>query len=436
MLLCVDFTNKGFIVTLSYGLFDQHTVAACSMFTQMCWLRSFNLGHDTVIVEPFANMSHFEHTPELWTAVEQGRIDILRFSDYFSLEHLHSIVTKEKSPLLVEWEYFLDHAPRDVVAISIEGSVGLNDNCFGRIGKPNLACRAGPRNQAQIDYFLSGCGATAVDNAMKYLQRHGFRVVKNVCLNCGHGLPSTGYSPNDIMNYITDDININSATFLFNHWIYSMNLVKNCEIFKYCSDCVGFNSKEYRKLVPSDRLQQDAQRYLTDVLNATSVSVAIMIRIGRLFRNLKTTNKVFECLDSVLNVYVDMVSQLAKKGNDVRAMKPVISIDAGTFGSDTYGVFSPSYNKTQVIAKFEDLLAKLYSKKWTFEQYENALILATGGVKDSGYVAGLQRWLASQAKCLVLCGAGHYQALADYFYQLQHPNKAEQCIHRIKGCGF
>ena len=260
---------------------------------------------------------------------------------------------------------FLDHAPRDVVAISTEGSIGMNYNCFGRIGKPQLACKSGPCNQAQIDHFLSGCGATAVVNAMEYLQQHGFRVVKHVCLNCGDGLPFTGYSPNDIMNYITNNINVNSATFLFNRWIYSMNLVKNCEIFKYCSDCVVFNSKEYRKLVPSDRLQQDARRYLKDVLNTTSVSVAIMIRIGRLFRNLKTTDKVFQCLDSVLNVYVGMISEVAKKGNDVRSMKPVISIDAGTFGSDT--LFSTSYNKTQMIAKFKDLLSKLYSKEWTFE---------------------------------------------------------------------
>lgn len=94
---------------MSYGRVDQHTVAACAMFSQQCWLKSFNLGSETFLVEPFAVKSHFESTPEHWTAVEQD-IDVMRFGDYFNVDYLHFVAAKQRLSQLVQWEEFLDHA--------------------------------------------------------------------------------------------------------------------------------------------------------------------------------------------------------------------------------------------------------------------------------------------------------------------------------------
>ena len=289
-----------------------------------------------------------------------------------------------------------------------------------------MACKSGRRNQAQIDYFTSGCNTSEVDEAMKYLQHHGFRLKKKVCLNCRHGLPTTGYSPDDIMHHITDGINVKSVTILFNVWTYATNLVRNCELHRYCSDCVRFHNDEYNKLLPSNRLKMDAERYLKDVLNATSISVAILIRTERMFKML-TVDKVLECLDSIIHNYAEIISKLKI---DVKTSKPLVTTDIENFGFNSFFKFCPECAK-QVVAKFEHLLSHLYSKEWTFEHYESGLLLATGYVKESGYIAALQRVLASHARCLMLYGSGHFQALAERYYILNHPDESEQCIYRM-----
>ena len=432
----IDPIKKGFVITMSYGHFDQHTVATCAIFTQICWLKTFNLEQKVVIVEPFASRSHFENIPQHWTAVElKGNDRVLRLSDYFDIDYLNSVLVKEKSPKLVEWELFLSQAPRDVVAVTIEDLNGENDKCFGRIGKPNMACRFGPRNQAQIDYFTSGCDTSEVDEAMKYLQRHGFRLKRKVCLNCRHGLPTTGYSPDDITRHITKSINLKNVTILFNVWTYATNLARNCELYRYCSDCVDFHNNEYKKLLPSNRLTMDAKRYLNDVLHATSISVAILIRTERMIKTLKDVDKVLQCLDSIVHNYTGIVSELKI---DVKTSKPLVTTDIGKFGTSTFAKFCPECAKSteQVVAKFEHLLSNLYSEEWTFEHYENGLLLASGYVKESGYIAGLQRVLASQARCLMLYGSGHFQALAEHYYKLRHPDQNDQCIYRMYKCGY
>lgn len=77
------------------------------------------------------------------------------------------------------------------------------------------------------------------------------------------------------------------------------------------------------------------------------------------------------------------------------------------------------------------LIMDLYSNKLTFEEWEESFNKATGGVKNNGYIAALQRTLASRAKCLVLVGGGSFQELALKDYLKNHPNKEDHCIHLL-----
>ena len=415
--------SLGYIVTLTYGSYDQQTVAACSVFTQMCWLKSFGLNSEMVLVEPFAKRSHLESNPEAWTAVEhydKHRDEMMRYSDYFDLQHMQA----HESTKMVSWDQFLKNAPRNVVAVTVQKLDGESARCFSRIGHPTLACKSGPRNQAQIDRFTSGCDTTEVDNAAKYLIKFGFTVIKKVCLNCGRGLPSTGYSPSDITDLIVDGIDIHNTTVIITEWSFSTSLVKNCEIHKYCPALIC-NNHQYSKLMPSARLKEDANLYLKEVLNATSISVAIMIRSERLFRRFKSTARVIQTLTSLLDLYTDIITK--NRDSLLPGAKPLITIDIGTFGSVSRR--SDYTNYTDIVSTFEYLLSNLYSEEWNLEFYEKGLVTATRGVKESGYIAGVQRVLASQARCLVLCGAGHYQGLAEHYYRLEHPNSVDQCIY-------
>ena len=68
---------------------------------------------------------------------------------------------------------------------------------------------------------------------------------------------------------------------------------------------------------------------------------------------LKTADKVLQCLDSVFNTYAEVMSKLLKKISykNTQTLKPLITIDIGTFGTNSYSTFCPEYtNYTQIVA--------------------------------------------------------------------------------------
>ena len=373
--------------------------------------------------------SHLESPPKYWTMLRSNK-SVLRFSDHFDLDHLHSVTVSKKFPNLTRWECFIENAPRSIVAVTIQDLNGESDNCFARIGKPQQACSRGPRNEEEIRRFTSGCNTSEIDSAVSYLkENHGFELLKHVCLNCGRGMPSTGYSPTDINALIFDGVKDHkNVTILINQWTYSVDLVRDCQYDKYCSSCVSFNSSEYNKLKPSSRIEADAIDYRNNVLNISSISVAVMIRAERMFRKYKSLKTVLNCLNSI----VDKYEELSKKYEFTNSM-PLLTIDVGRFGTDMKCPYCS--HDEEVKAKFESLLSHFYRGNWTFERYEKGLSEAAKGVNDGGYIAGLQRVLSSRARCLLLYGAGHYQALAEYHYKVNHPMMEEQCIHYVTDCG-
>ena len=48
---------------------------------------------------------------------------------------------------------------------------------------------------------------------------------------------------------------------------------------------------------------------------------------------------------------------------------------------------------------------------------------------SGGYIAALQRAIASRADCLVLAGGGNFLKMALYQYLDNHPKRADQCVH-------
>ena len=67
----------------------------------------------------------------------------------------------------------------------------------------------------------------------------------------------------------------------------------------------------------------------------------------------------------------------------------------------------------------------------SFEVWEETFVTAADGVTTPGYIAALQRTLASQANCLVLMGGGHFQDLALQEYKRLHPVKKKACVHYV-----
>ena len=117
----------------------------------------------------------------------------------------------------------------------------------------------------------------------------------------------------------------------------------------------------------------------------------------------------------------------------LRIGKPMVTLDMGKFGS---GVWSMLATKCGVDVdgltwKSKLLLNSFFNNEWTFEEWEESFTQATDGKENSGYIAALQRTLASRAECLVLVGGGTFQDLALKDYLRNHPKREDQCVQLI-----
>jgi hypothetical protein len=65
------------------------------------------------------------------------------------------------------------------------------------------------------------------------------------------------------------------------------------------------------------------------------------------------------------------------------------------------------------------------------EMWENSFAQATDGIVDNGYIAALQRTVASTADCIVLVGGGNFHNMVLQEYMDNHPYPSKQCIYNI-----
>ena len=419
-MIITDNQGKGYILALTFGPGDQHGVGVCSVQRLQCWLKSY--GHQVHVVEPFAIDSHFESYPRYWNTVDSGGT-LLRFGDYFDVQSYHSLMRKHNVPNIVQWEDFVQKAPRKVIAVTIDGRIDYDRRCFGLIRTDDKVCQQ--NRQPRIEHFTSGCNTAQVDAAMAYLkEHHGFVLHRHVCINCDHRSPYPVFSPQDITRHIFGSDNPESVTVIINFWFFLMSLVPNCDTAKYCAPF------SFGQFLPSSRLHHDAQRYLKEVLNVTSISIAIMFRTERMIKDLKSANAVLQRMDSMLQRYKEKTAEMTFSG------KPLLTIDVGAFGSDSVKSYryTPEYrgHYKEIVAMFEYILSVIYPReeKWTLEEYERGFS-KVAGVQDRGYISALQRELASQAQCLMLYpGTGHYQRLVEFNYKDYHPNSTH-CIEHL-----
>lgn len=175
---------------------------------------------------------------------------------------------------------------------------------------------------------------------------------------------------------------------------------------------------------PSDRLIRDAEKYVRMFLGGKN-ELAIMLRVERVLKfylveSMDANKKSLkQCLDEVL------VLRLNKT-----AKRPFVTLDIGRFGTNSFHNIA---EKQMVLSS--TTLMSLYENKWTVRKWEDSFVQAAGGVTDVGYIAAMQRAIASRADCLILMGGGSFQSLAVYDYLQYHNHKTSMgwkpCIHLV-----
>ena len=135
------------------------------------------------------------------------------------------------------------------------------------------------------------------------------------------------------------------------------------------------------------------------------------------------------CLGSV-----ETLTRQLQTSNDTHALgRTFVSVDVGRFGSGSW--HTTLQDAADAVEKFsltvQDAVIAMVNTTMTFLEWESGFVKSSGGIEDRGYIAALQRTIASRADCLVLVGGGNFIKLALHEYLLNHPDPQTWCIHYV-----
>ena len=404
--------GKGFVITLAYT--GQVAAGLRALRSQQCWISSFKL--PLVIVEPFLRNSTLHNSYQLWSQHSENGENI-PFRDVFDLNDFNKNSQSSGNPVLVSWDNFYIFAPRMVVLLTI-GNVH-HSRCL-QFTKEMCSWDVEEGNQ------FSPCNiAGEIQQVVFSLQRQNFVVVRNVCLNCLEGFPKV--PPSAITNYIFGPYDAHDVTLIINKWRFSFKLTSDCK-----GTCIHDKAVMPENYIESLRVKKDTQFYLEKFLPSEKF-VSVMIRMEWYFiahRKEKDNNDfAVKCLAEVLEEVAQFQSHL---GNSVDT-HPFLTMDIGAYGSTTFegtlkhtNISISAYN--EVVNHTKNFVTELYRGSWTFSDWEKSFLTIPGVLGEKGYIAAVQRSIASKGACLILMGGGHFQHMVLQAYLKLRPDKTEQCV--------
>lgn len=403
----------GYVITQTYG--GQMTRAIRNMMIQQCWAGT--ISDPLRIVEPFSSESNLFHSPRFWDALRRNQLhEAATFSEYYDLDYFNKLSQKEKGASVVKWNDFLNNAPRAAVVVTIPpgGCRGLSSST---ISKPQHLSTSKCKGSKDYQAFLQG------------LLRLNFRFVKELCVDCDHLQRPLTLS--ELQNDVYGGRKVSETTLIFSGW-RNYNVISNwLQLPSYCAGAQKPDSST--RLTPSLSVLNHTNHYRKKILKGKKV-IAVMLRIER-FLTLKVMGRSNETVDSCLSNTLKIHERVLQ--NPIMANSSTfLTVDIGRFGSGImkdpstvarFGQNSLSSIREAVYHMFKDL----YKGRWTMPTWEQSFIEATSGIVERGYIAMLQRSIATHADCLILMGGGSFQQVAAYQYMKHHQGQPKPCLYSV-----
>lgn len=414
--------HRGYILTLQYS--GQQAGGITALISQQCWLGSFGL--PMLLVEPFVSHSILSAYPESPDSTP-------KFSDYYDIEHYSTASTAMGYGQLVTWEEFSRQAPHEVILVVAkfntwsnvqtlwEANMGSTDECF-HYGKTEL-------------WDLQNISLLESRKYIKLqaLNSYNFCVVKVVF--CPYVFAS-GYIFNstEMEQVVFGRWSPREVTLVFTMWRGPWFVPNPTSSHPEVCREINTDTNLTDKLLSSPQLIQTAQMYERLFLKQKS-SVAVMLRIEHVIDALRPlvhqgNASVKVEFDNCLQDTLAKVDHLKNEGG------VLVTADIGKYGSSAWNMklykeVLAMIGKEDVFEAVKETVSELYDNRLTFDEWENTFANVTNGTEDRGYIAALQRTLASRADCLVLVGGGSFlkQALREYLHN--HPTSSTWCVEVI-----
>ena len=365
-----------FFVVLRYS--GQQGAGVSAITSLQCW--AGHTGFPIKIVEPTITRTEIVSTIKYRPSSKS-----LDLGDYFDLVYLNSASKAAGYAEILPRKEYAKLTPKYVVVINVvpKGSFRWSSN-------GTQHCYRGQRNQALQDG--RHCIVEIVSVDVRLLDKEFPKVInhwKNKGLTVVIGKWMGTYVPN--------------------------------------AACKRIYQAEKYQFRPSLRVLNDAHRYTEKYVGNRNSYTAVMLRLEHTAM-LAERNPGKYSIDDCLKSVVDAVEEEQGATKQV----PMIAADLGEYGSNSFSwavkdkvMLELGMNSTK------RTMLELLDYQLSFEEWEESFVRAAGGVANRGYIAALQRTIASQAKCLVLMGGGTFQDLALQEYVRLHSVKTERCIHLI-----
>jgi len=380
---------RGYVLALSYS--DQQTSALRNLLSLQCWAAQLEL----VVVEPFIIGSEFG----MQVVVEQNNHSdkmVVTFRDLFDIDQWNDPSQTKVTPL-VSWKNFLENAPRNIILVEIKYT--NHPMMFPEL-PPDVTCN----------------GKILAQQFFRVFGSHGFQLQKMVCLD----FQKLGILTTSQFNaYLFGKFSTSSVSVVFMVWRGIVTSVSHRIMLQdsACGNGFGY-SKLVLSLNPSQKIFRHADQYIQRYLTGGDY-IAIALRLERILHS-TGINNVPACLNKTLG-YLSRLKQ------GIQAANTFLSMDVGRFGSKGYKKHHVVFTVTQVA---ETLIETLYGNSTTIQDWEETF-LNISRTSNPGYIALLQKTIATRAKCLLLVGGGTFQQHASRLYQQMHTSR--RCYVQLDG---
>ncbi len=380
-LLNSENVRRGFVLSLDYS--DQLTGGAMNLLGLQCL--ASRVDPRISVVEPFLVNSTFG-IPLLRDPVSFR--DAVRLTDVYDRRSYSKYYEHVCYSPLASWEVFSQVAPRNVILVQI-----ARETC-------SLAAL-----KAKYLHFF---------------ELHGYVLIREVCFNFVRSGPLTVHA---FKEKLYGSFLPNNVTVVFDRWLGITNdVASKYAVSFYDAPC----TKEFHTSIPfhdviirpNSVLLTKSQAYVDKYLGGSTQYIAVMLRLEKVILargKLSAERSVTDCLHRVLGG----LAQLKKLSGLNRTF---LAVDVGRYGSKGFSVHN-LIDRAFLQEKYEGLIGSLYGNSVSVHEWEDGFVRVSG-TSNPGYIAALQRTVASEASCILLAGRGSFQLNTYRAYLARHKGQA------------
>lgn len=386
--------TQGYLLALR--IMEQQTTGAKNVLQLGCLATSMGLR----AVEPYAKDSFFFYP----ISAEKMSLEE-SFSDYFSSV---SVKANYKHASFDKWNTFLSRAPKKMIFIHLS---------YENIVSSSKA------TEVPVD----NCHLTS--NFKDFITKYGFILVR--CIDyvftdeTGSNVKLT--DPTQFSRTVFGPYQPSQVNVVFSKW-KGLGTRTRIPLNTHCRNIYS------RHLMPSEVLVTDSNKYIQTYLQGSNF-IAIMLRTEKVI--LHSDGKNDEDFSKELAVCYQEVRDTVAKIREAASekMNVFMTVDLGLFGTkgdQEFKTGKKTPTDSQVYLTTTQFMKEMYANsRWSLTEWEQTFLNAVGNKNDTGYIAGLQRTVASKSSCLIVMGGGSFQVLAVDQYDNFHRAQKQDCLFKV-----